>query len=320
MTTLEKIPPEVIERIIILADPLDLPAFSRTSSWNYAIVNPPNYQRLWQAIFLAQPLDDPRKCCDQFGRSTFPALGFDWRKELQKIMRARKVVMNPAFCPLEDRCDILQTLLGLITNIPQTPSLVHNMSLNLAWVVSLLQNNTYLDTSFTLSPEEDQLRARIHCHFGLTKLDLTRPSQTKSRGYIYNMRNYRPQTNFGPFMSKEDEGEDGWRPGTLVNWVHVQAIHHVMSMHLVKDRLEEYAAQAKGDVKLEDEELKDFVFIHYPLSLPYCQTVIPRRFNLDAELDWAGVEGMWKCYFCYFDHRELMRECPLLYDLAHCTF
>lgn len=308
MTMLADLPPELVERIVILADPLDIPAFSRVSSWLYATINPPNDQRLWQALYLAQPLDDPRKCCDQFGRPSYSKSSFDWKKGLQRIMRARKVVMNPTFCPLEDRCEILQTLLHLITNIPQTPSLAHNMSMNLAWVVSLLQGNTYLDTSFTLSPEEDQLRARIHCHFGLTELDLTVPRQTKARGYIYDMRHYRLNTGFGPFMLGEDVEEDDQGSELLVNWVHVQAIHHVMSMHLVNERLEEFTTRKEAKTGSDEYELKHFMFIHYPLSLPYCQTVISDGLDLDSELDWAGVEGLWRCYFCYFDHRELLCE------------
>jgi len=78
-------------------------------------------------------------------------------------------------------------------------------------------------------------------------------------------------------------------------------------MHIVKERLEELGLRYEKGTSGEDEdELKDFAFVHYPMSLPYCQSVIPEGFDLDTAVDWAGVEGMWKCYFCYFDHRELM--------------
>jgi len=207
MTDLGVIPPEVVGQIVLLADPLDLSAFSRTSSLYHSIIN---NQRLWQALYLTQSLDDPRTCQDLYGRSSFPvsASSFDWKGALQRIIRARKVIQARTLWS-KDRISTLQTLLHLITNIPATTSLTESISLNLAWVAALLQNSIYLDVKLIEDGpegvEEDQLRARIHCCFGLTKLDLGQMNQTNSRAYVYDMRVYRGETDFGPFMLVRDD-------------------------------------------------------------------------------------------------------------------
>lgn len=78
-----------------------------------------------------------------------------------------------------------------------------------------------------------------------------------------------------------------------VNWAHVRAIQHVISMH---------AAVAYNEI--------DGVTLAIPLStsqmsLPYCQSMVPVGGNERAD-DWAGVAGKWRCSFCFVDHQDLI--------------
>jgi hypothetical protein len=74
-----------------------------------------------------------------------------------------------------------------------------------------------------------------------------------------------------------------------VNWLHIQALHHVISMHVVDFR--------------DDEELE---YDGFPMSLSYTQIIIPKGVDLDQEKDWAGVRGPWRVSFCFCDHQELL--------------
>ena len=43
-----------------------------------------------------------------------------------------------------------------------------------------------------------------------------------------------------------------------------------------------------------------------PLNLVYCQSNLEQPEGEFNHVDWAGVEGMWNCSFCYIDHRDLL--------------
>ena len=78
-----------------------------------------------------------------------------------------------------------------------------------------------------------------------------------------------------------------------VNWIHIRAIQHVISMHAA-------AAYTEFDGIISASALPVS-----QLSLPYCQSQIPVKGNAKAD-DWAGVEGTWICSFCFVDHRDLI--------------
>jgi len=164
--------------------------------------------------------------------------------------------------------------------------------MNLVWVGALTRGTGFLDHEDIIptslhhhTDEETQLRSRLHTYFGLTHADARHATRVATRAFVYSLRNYRPQNDFGPFLL----GDPSSTEGLSVNWVHVQALHHVMSMHSVELN--------------EDDE---FDFIVYRMSLPYTQIIIPPGVDLDSEEDWAGVEGKWKISFCFCDHRELI--------------
>ncbi|KAI0314151.1 hypothetical protein OF83DRAFT_1064296, partial [Amylostereum chailletii] len=103
--------------------------------------------------------------------------------------------------------------------------------------------------------------------------------KVKTLGYVYDLSHYRYDNAFGPYIP-----DGNWR----VNWEHVLALHHDMSMHLV-------------DV----DEAGVFEYVIFPMSLPYCQSVIPRPLETFGG-DWAGISGNWRMVFCFIDHRVLL--------------
>ncbi|TFK52690.1 hypothetical protein OE88DRAFT_1658096 [Heliocybe sulcata] len=273
------LPPELIEQILLECDPLDVASLSQTSHSFYDFVYGSPDLHIWRELYLVQPLDDPRICLDHLG---FPLLQFDWKGELQRIIRARTVVNFVDKCRPHERCEVLQTLLSLIMRVPPSPSVRSDqLSRNLLWVAALIRGGDIFDhTTWMPSPEEQQLRAKLHTHYGLTPSDAKSYSKIACRAFVYNMRNYKWDNEFGPF-SMDGSGR--------VNWLHVRAIHLCMSLHVVD---------------MPEEE--DFVFTIFPMSVPYCQTILPVGVDLNAEQDWAGIQGEWVVSFCFCDHRELL--------------
>jgi len=172
----------------------------------------------------------------------------------------------------------------LITNVPPlTKAPNEELSMNLGWTTVMLKRGflDWAESSGKRSFIEKQLASRIHAYYGLTRNDLQRQSRVNSRAFVYSLKNYRPEREYGPFL---ETGE--------TNWEHIQAIHHVMSMHLV-------------DLQ-EDEDDSNFTISL--MSMPFIQSNISEEINLEEENDWAAVGGSWTVSFCFCDHRDLLSE------------
>ncbi|EIN11540.1 hypothetical protein PUNSTDRAFT_98672 [Punctularia strigosozonata HHB-11173 SS5] len=302
------LPSELIEHILAFGDPVDVVSpFSQTCRAYHALVAADSH--LWRTLYLLQELDDPRRCLTPLGRPYFASAfhssqAFPWATQLKRIMRARAVCAKIEIARPGEMRAVLETLLELVSNVPPAhPGDSSALSLNLIWVAATLTRSDLLDADadkLGLSREEEALRARLHTCYGVTDADRTPAARVASRGRVYSMRNYTFENAFGPFVPLPDpelfgdqnaSGRAGREsePGLGVDWEHMQALHHVMSMHVV-------------DLREEDE----VVYVVFPLSMPYCQSVIPRGMDLDVERDWAGVEGVWHVAFAFCDHRELL--------------
>ncbi|PIL22716.1 hypothetical protein GSI_15409 [Ganoderma sinense ZZ0214-1] len=279
MADIDQLPIEVLEQIILFLDPIDVAKFSQTHSAYYNLIHHAEDEHLWRELYLQQPFDDPRKCYTPLGR-TFDVI--HWKSQLQRIIRARTVLTNLSACHPDERGTVLQTLVDMVcTVIPITHPDDNEISMNHVWVTAMLRASSLLEhDGWELSPEEHQLRAQLHTYFGLTPADFQPSKRTESRAFVYAMRHYKYDNDFGPFFM------DG---SGRVNWHHVQTIHHIMSMHIVPTT----------------EETQSAEYNLFPMSMPWTQSILPDG-NLDKERDWAGVTGRWRCSFCFCDHRELL--------------
>ncbi|THH32406.1 hypothetical protein EUX98_g1752 [Antrodiella citrinella] len=280
MAVIHDVPPEVLEQIILELDPLDVAQFSQSNSVFANYIYEPANQLLWRKLYLTQFLDDPRTCIGPLGERVKEEV--DWKRSLQRVIRAKVIVGNPSVCREEEREQVVLTLLYLVLYLPPNPDSLSEMSRNLAWLADTLRGGTFFDVvHWPLSEDEKVLRARLHTCFGITTHDFRAKRRIESRGFVYAMRNYQEANGFGPFLMDY---------GGRVNWEHMLYIHHCMSMHIIPQGIPE----------------RPDVFTIFPLSLPYCQSVIPDGMDLDTEPDWAGVTGDWHCSFAFCDHRELL--------------
>lgn len=181
--------------------------------------------------------------------------------------------------------------------------------------------------------ETYQLLAKLHTLFGVTSKDIFDPThRLHSWRYVYDFDNYGFHNRFGPFMVSP-------KTGLLeINWVHIRAIHHAMSMHVLPGTLpeaDEHSAEAQ-----------QLTYVIYPLSTPFTQNLVVPSMKVaglgEAGLDfaegylsagmdkgerekylkkndWAGVEGLWECSFCFVDHRGLLEynTCPAHHSDAY---
>ncbi|PCH39840.1 hypothetical protein WOLCODRAFT_66963 [Wolfiporia cocos MD-104 SS10] len=281
--TLDHLPPEILEQIFLELHPRYVASLAQTCNLLHAEIYNPLDQRLWRMLYLLMPLDDLRLCRNSLGDPLPQEV--DWKSAVQRVVRAQTVLSDSSKCRPGERLTILQTLIDLVCNLPTAPTFWDvQPTNNLAWLVALLRNSKVFEYNREdVTDEEHQLYSRLHTYFGLTARDYQPARRTTSRGFVYAMRHYRRENGYGPLLM------DG---SGRVNWEHVQAIHHVMSMQIVPPR--------------EETELGQSLFTIYPMSLPYCQSVIPEGVDLGRERDWAGVEGSWQCSFCFCDHRELL--------------
>lgn len=279
-----ELPVELIERILIICDPIDASKVAQTCSFLHSLIYLSENSTLWRELYLMQELDDPRECVGHDGR-VCPQI--DWRKELQCVIRARTVLENPSRMRGQELECILETLIRLVCYLkPWTSSnaWIPGLSKNLEWVAKGLRGGLLdrIQAEGKLGSIDQQV-ARLHTYYGLTKSDIKRKKLAELRAFVYLLRNYLPENEYGPFM-----------PDGTVNWVHLCAIRHVISAHLLT---------------IDDESnWEEFDNKNLMMSLAFTQTILPKDVDLDVEQDWAGITGTWTVAFCFCDHRQLIRE------------
>lgn len=283
MTTIADLTLEIIDCILFALDPLDVACISQTSRFFHEIIYGPLNRQFWRGLYLAQPLDDPRRTVTRLGSRRDD---IDWKGELQRIMRARTVIKHPTVCRREEPCQVLRTCIDFITNLPPISShdSAGEISRNVRWIQHLLGDGAFLERESwkALSEEEEQLLSRLHALFGLTRRDLDPEGRRASQAFVYSLRHHTAQRAYGPFMP------DG---SMRVDWVFVWILMHDLGMLLV-------------DTDGEDGES----FYVCPLNILFCQSIIPRGLDLDKEDDWACMEGLWSVRYGFMDHREFIRR------------
>lgn len=312
--------------------------------------NPENGRRaFWRELYLSLPLDDPRKCVNWLGipRSS-PSEGegtIDWEKEVQDVIRTRTVVESIERCRGEEELRrVLRTLIRLVEWVPPSEGVgegvAGDLATNLVWVpvvvgeflncvergVASVPDSSPSSSAFTqnrwkLPPSDQwtkptkQLHAQLHTSYGLTRRDLAKRRRVSSRAWVYDMRNYTPENEYGPLCDGEE--------GKVVDWEFLEKVHHVLSMQVVWENVRGWVE--RGLFEDDGDEAAGFEYMIYPLSMPFTQVVIRGEqgeggdmrgvpmVEVDEEggdtpegADWAAIEGNWTVCFCFCDHRELI--------------
>lgn len=286
MSVLDALPVEVLERILIVAEPVAVARFSQTCHAYYSLIYNALDQRLWRSLFLAQCFDDPRECLTHTGQPLASVdRPFDWKNGVQNRVRVQKAISGTSSYEGDELTDVLITIIDMINYTPPTAETYEKsrVSKNLVWLAMHRNLGWFIDNidqKHLRTSEQRQLIAHLHTLYGSTDLDQTARSLVMSRALVYNMRNYNAVTEWGPFIFNSKKRE------IQVNWHHVLAIQHIMSSHVVLPNW-----NTQNGIRIT------------PMSLPFCQAQLVN--NPDAEFgkdDWVGIIGMWRCSFAFVEH------------------
>jgi hypothetical protein len=96
--------------------------------------------------------------------------------------------------------------------------------------------------------------------------------RVRSRCAVYDLRHYRCETQYGPYLK-----------GGAVNWMHAEAIINVIQMNLQETHL--------------------WVDTHPPVGLEATRTYSVTGAANRAPADWACIEGTWRRFVCFMDYR-----------------
>ena len=133
-----ELPTEIIEEILVQCDPIEVAKAAKTCSALRSLIYDSQDSKLWRDLYIIEPLDDLRKCVSQHGHRA----QVDWKRNLQRIIRARSIVANLSLLKPGELEEILQTLLMILLYHPPWSShtAVAVSSLNLRWLSVILQH------------------------------------------------------------------------------------------------------------------------------------------------------------------------------------
>ncbi|KAJ7462765.1 hypothetical protein B0H11DRAFT_2241271 [Mycena galericulata] len=267
------LPLEILEYILLFCHPRDVAHFASTCRFSEDLVYRSADQYFWRALFLLL-FDDPRRAVSRASNSirADPA-SFDWKDQLVRRMKAERAVV----VDIGDRESALETFVSVAAEaLPNSSEYSDSPSLNIGWLDNVLRTSRILDASF--SPNEVKFGDRLKAYMGLSlkgeseNLEELRGIRTRSRCFVYDLRNYHQGNRWGPYLV------DG-----SINWTHMERIINVVESNL--------------------REQQSALLPRPPVGL-----LAIRAHSAPGDFtghDWAGVEGTWRRYVCFMDYRDL---------------
>lgn len=273
------IPQEITELTLLFCSPSDISSFSQTCRAARHLVYG-NDQHLWRRLFLAL-FDDPRSLFKNTCLTNNADSHFDWMNQLQRRWKAMLVVKSLRNFPLE-LGNALHELTHVVRNAIPLPS-TQEQSRDLAWVAAVLSGTDVYDT---IGPHQ-LYAAHLWSLLGWRDDALNhnwakiRAVRNASRAFVYDLRNYKPQSQYGPFLPSTNRL-------CFVDWQHIQAMIVVIQNNLLDPHLRHLWVDTRPPINLD--AIRAY-------SAPGSEKRDPR--------DWAGVEGTWRRFVCFMDYRQV---------------
>lgn len=196
--TILDIPPELAEQVLICMHPVDLAHLGQTCKALHTLTND---TVIWRRLFQLYPFDDLREALQVFGG---PEMSPNWKHALQCRVKAERIAHKPGTRVSEHRF-ALETFVSVIqTALPYSEDQPTRTSSNLNWLVHLLSTTSILSITIrSKDPDIVSLASRLRTYFALSLEDARRDDvasqlkaiRTKSRCFVYDLRNYRRVSN-----------------------------------------------------------------------------------------------------------------------------
>ena len=284
------LPTELIQSVLRFCTPQTVAAFSQACRLAFALVYGTEDQHLWREVFLSVPFDDLRESPDHD-----PSVPINWRTELQRRIRASSVVaFTPDDIPLalevqEAVSDAFETLVKVAhsaippfcTDSDSSPVPSHNMR----WLTDTLARCAPFydpERSTNFDGHSHHLQ-RLLAYWGIPLRGVpTGNLRTESRCFVYDLRKYTLESNWGVYRETGTEQLDETRARYIyeANWEHVRHCANTVLFGVAK-------------------------LLCPPMGFNFIRAYsAPGSFDRKPD-DWAGVEGVWVRYVCFMDYSDL---------------
>jgi len=277
-------PVEVVDYILILADPETVSSVSQTSRTLHIYIRDNGF--LWKSIF-EKYFDLP----EEHNQST------DWRSKVQYRTRVKHTILAPSSVRVS--YTKLQNVSKALVQIIRSAPPGRGRSKNIAWVDGILKNPAIWPPHSPITFTHPQLSQHSQPHSELQVLECDRigrpEDRIKARTYVYDMRNYhdatlrysnctlRPDDSnlYGPFIVRGSLNEP-----FQTNYFHLRYIMNVLLNNLRDSPSDNAHAWIEGGF----ENTR-------PMTAP----------PSPVDGDWAGVQGNWlriTSWLSYNDFKE----------------
>lgn len=284
---LPKLPSEIQEAIVVecaTIRPSAIASLAQTcASLRQLIANPPD-NHLWRSIFLAV-FDDPRPALSVLHGKVLDSnsAAFDWQSEAQRRFRASIRMDRAAMAEMAEFSHIVDeaAIDALVDTVYLAlPAGSGSPSLNESWIENCMRAAMFpkVNTQHIAKLHILASFMRVRTSASLPAMaSLTASCRLRSRAYTYDMRNYKPETWWGPWMPN-GRGE--------VNWEHLWHLINVVRHNAVQ--------RGNSDIPLLGFDGLRAYSVPKPLEDPEI------KMN-----DWAGVQGVWMRAVSFMDYRDL---------------
>lgn len=301
------LPTELILHALRFCTPQDVAAFSQTCSLAFTLIYGTEDQHLWQEVFLHVPFDDLRDSPDYDAD-----VPIDWKAELQRRVRAASMV---AFTPedLPFSPETREHVLGafeVLTKVAHSamppfsagPDSTAVSSHNMRWLTDTLARCALFcepERSTDFDGHSNHLE-RLLAYWGIPLRGVpTGTLHTESRCFVYDLRRYTRESNWGVYRPVGTEQLDETRARYIYepNWEHVKHCVNTILFGIDHDGTGAFA-RPPNPAKL----------LCPPMGFDSIRAYsAPGSFNRKPD-DWAGVEGVWVRYVCFMDYSDLAGE------------
>jgi hypothetical protein len=298
------LPTELVQHVLCFCTPQAVAAFSQTCRLASTLIYDTEDQHLWREIFLSVPFDNPGDSPDYD-----PCIPIDWKTELQRRIRASSAVAFTAedlpfspemgkqvFDAFESLVKVAHSAIPPFHTDPDSPPVPSH---NMRWLTDVLARCAPFydpEHSTAFNGHSDHLE-RLLAYWSTPLRGVpTGNLHTQSRCFVYDLRKYTLESNWGVYRVAGTEQIDETRARYIyeTNWEHVKHCVNAVLFGIKHDGTGAFA-HPPNPTKL----------LCPPMGFNSIRAYsAPGSFNRKPE-DWAGVEGVWVRYVCFMDYSDL---------------
>jgi len=204
---------EVVEHTLSLTNLKTLSNVSQTSHALNTYIR--NNVSLWKSFF-AKFFDLPEERHQSIS----------WRSKLQSHIQAKHTILgffSAHVPPVEELRNALEVLIQTARSAPPG----HGRSKNVVWLNGILTDPVLWPSNFPLTSSLPRLNQHFQLQSALQVLncdDVGSPGdRLEARAFVWDMRNYRRSSHFGPFVPRSSEIEP-----FQINYIHVRYLINVL--------------------------------------------------------------------------------------------